>query len=67
MQEFGALFITCNKVPLSIDALLSMRIRSGETLHSYANRYWELYNEIGGENEQAAASTFWLGLLRIPS
>ena len=46
MQECGAQFITCNKVPQPIDALLSMRMRSGETIRSYENRYWELYNEI---------------------
>ena len=39
-----------------------MRMRSGETLRSYVNRYWELYNEIGGGNKWVAASTFWLGL-----
>ena len=62
MQAFGARFIMCNKVPQPIDALLSMRMSSGETLRSYANRYWELYNEIGRGNEQVAANTFWLGL-----
>ncbi|KAK9991858.1 hypothetical protein SO802_026843 [Lithocarpus litseifolius] len=36
--------------------------RSGETLRSYTNRYWELYNEIGSGNEQVAASTFRIGL-----
>ena len=35
----------------------------GETLRSYASRYWELYNEIGGGNEKIAASTFRMGLL----
>ncbi|XP_030958738.1 uncharacterized protein LOC115980645 [Quercus lobata] len=29
---------------------------------SYASRYWELYNEIGGGNEKIAASTFRMGL-----
>ena len=33
-----------------------------ETLHNYANRYWELYNEIGEDNEKIAANTFWMGL-----
>ena len=47
IQVFGAQFITCNKVLQLIDALLSMRMGNGETLWSYANRYWELYNEIG--------------------
>lgn len=26
------------------------------------NRYWELYNEIGGGNEQVVASNFRMGL-----
>ena len=39
MQAFGVQFIICSKVPQSIDALLSMRIRNGETLKSYTNRY----------------------------
>ena len=30
---------------------------------TYANRYQELYNEIGGGNQKVAASTFRLGLL----
>ena len=38
-------------------------MRVGETLRSYASRYWELYNEIGGGNEKIAASTFKMGLL----
>ena len=39
-----------------------MKMGARETLLDYANRYWELYNEIGGENEKVAASTFMLGL-----
>ncbi|XP_075633366.1 uncharacterized protein LOC142605814 [Castanea sativa] len=38
-----------------------MRMGSGETFRLYANRYWELYKEKGG-NEQVVASTFRLGL-----
>ena len=38
-----------------------MRMGSKETLRSYANWYWELYNEIGG-NEQVRVSIFRLGL-----
>ena len=45
-----------------MDALLSMKMGARETLHSYANRYWELYNEIGKGNEKIAARTFWMGL-----
>ena len=42
-----------------MDALLSMKIGAGETLHSYA----KLYNEIGEGNKKIVASTFRLGLL----
>lgn len=45
-----------------MDVLLSMKMGAKETLRSYASRYWELYNEIGGGNEKVAASTFRLGL-----
>ena len=47
IRVFGACFITCSRAPQPIDALLSIRMRSGETFQSYAGRYWELYNEIG--------------------
>ena len=50
-------------MPQPVDALLSMKIRVGETLRSYASRYWELYNEISGGNEKISASTFRMGLL----
>ena len=45
-----------------VDALLSMKIRVDETLRSYARRYWEIYNKIGGGNEKITASTFRMGL-----
>nr|XP_023887187.1 uncharacterized protein LOC111999288 [Quercus suber] len=63
IQEFGIWFVTCSRVPQPIDALLSIKMRVGETLCSYASRYWELYNEIGGGNEKIATSTFRMGLL----
>ena len=40
-----------------------MKIGARETLRSYGNRYWELYNEIGKGNEKITASTFRMGLL----
>ena len=55
--------MTCNHVPQFVGALLSMKMGAGETLRSYASRYWELYNEIGGGNEKVASSTFLMGLL----
>ena len=62
IQEFGSRFVTCSRVPQPVDALLSIKMWFGETLRSYASRYWELYNEIGGGNEKIAASTFRMGL-----
>ena len=62
IQEFGVRFMTCSQVPQPVDALLSMKIGVGETLRSYANRYWEMYNEIGGGNEKITTSTFRMGL-----
>nr|XP_023913783.1 uncharacterized protein LOC112025354 [Quercus suber] len=62
IQEFGVWFVTCSQVPQPVDALPSMKMKVGETLRSYASRYWELYNEIGGGNEKIAASTFRMGL-----
>ncbi|XP_050278036.1 uncharacterized protein LOC126719543 [Quercus robur] len=64
IQEFGVRFVTCSWVSQPVDALLSLKIRVGETLRSYTSRYWKLYNEIGGGNEKIAASTFRMGLLK---
>ena len=62
IQEFGVRFVTCSRVPQLVNALLSMKMRVGETLRSYANQYWELYNEIGRGNEKIAVSTFRMEL-----
>jgi len=45
-----------------VDALLSMKMGAGESLSNYTSRHWELYNEIGKDNEKITASTFRLGL-----
>ena len=45
-----------------MDSLLSLSIREGETLKTYSNRYWEMYNEIDGDFEDVAISTFKVGL-----
>ena len=39
-----------------------MKMRVGETLHSYASQYLELYNEIGRGNKKITASTFRMRL-----
>ena len=63
IQEFGVQFMTCSRVPQPVEVLLSMKMGAGETLLSYASRYWELYNEIGGSNKKIMMSTFRMGLL----
>ena len=37
-------------------------MRKGETLKTYLDRYWEMYNEIDGNFEDVAISTFKVGL-----
>ncbi|XP_023891106.1 uncharacterized protein LOC112003158 [Quercus suber] len=58
IQEFRIWFVTCSRVPQLVNALLSMKMKVGETLRSYASLYWELYNEINEGNEKIVASTF---------
>ncbi|XP_030941421.1 uncharacterized protein LOC115966307 [Quercus lobata] len=62
-RAFGARFITCSRVPQSLGSLLSMSIREGETLKTYSDRYREMFNEIEGEHDDVAISTFKPGLL----
>ena len=45
-----------------MDSLLSLSMREGETLKAYSDRYWEMYNEIEGKNNDVAISTFKSGL-----
>ena len=37
-------------------------MREGETLKMYFDRYWKMYNEIDGDFEDVAISTFKVGL-----
>ena len=39
IQEFGVRFMTCSRVPQPVDALLSMKMRVGETLRNYTSWY----------------------------
>ena len=39
-----------------------MSMREGETLKSYSDRYWEMFNEIDGDYDDVAISTFKAGL-----
>ncbi|XP_030973314.1 uncharacterized protein LOC115993254 [Quercus lobata] len=61
-RAFGARFITCNRVPRPLGSLLSMSMREGETLKAYSDRCWEMFNEIEGDYDDVAISTFKAGL-----
>ena len=43
-------------------SLLSISMREGETLKAYSDRYWEMFNEIDGDYDDVAISTFKAGL-----
>ena len=54
--------MTCSRVPRPLDSLLSMTMREGVTLKTYSDRYWEMFNEIGGDINDMAIRTFKVGL-----
>ena len=62
-QAFGARFITCSRVPRPLGFLLSMSMREGETLKTYSDRYWEMFNEINGDYDDVAINSFKASLL----
>ena len=45
-----------------MDSLLSMTMREGETLKTYFDKYWEMFNEIDGDFEDVDIRTFKVGL-----
>ena len=63
-QSFCSRFITCSRVPQPLDSLLSMSMKEGESVKAYAERYWEMFNEIDGDFDEAAIRTF---KVRLPS
>ena len=61
-QAFGSRFITCSRVPQPLASLLSLSIREEETMKTYSDKYWEMFNEIDGDFDNVAISTFKLDL-----
>ena len=61
-QSFCSRFITCSRVPQPLDSLLSMTMREGESVKAYAERYWEMFNEIDGDFDEVAIRNFKVGL-----
>ena len=61
-RAFGSRFVTCSRVPRPLDSLLSMTKRERETLKTYSDKYWEMFNEIDGNFDDVAVRTFKVGL-----
>ena len=62
-QAFSSRFVTNNRAPQPLSALLSLSIRDGETLKTYSSRYWEMYNEMDDNFDDVAINTFKSSLL----
>ena len=62
-RAFRSRFITCRKVPRLLDSLLSMTMREWETLKTYSDKYYEMFNEIDGDFDDVAIRNFKVGLL----
>ena len=61
-RAFGSHFIICSRVPRPLDSLLSMYMREWETLKTYSNRYWEMFNDIDGDFNDVTIRTFKVDL-----
>ena len=61
-RVFRSRFITCSRVSRPLDSLLSMSMREGETLKTYSDRYWEMFNEIDEDFDDMAIRTLKVGL-----
>ena len=61
-QSFCSRFITCSRVPQPLDSLLFMTMREGESVKAYAERYWEMFNEIDGDFDEVAIKTIKVSL-----
>lgn len=62
IRAFRARFMTCSRTPKLFISLLTMAMKEGETFRAYSDCYWELYNEIEGDNGGIIANTFKVGL-----
>ncbi|XP_030936412.1 uncharacterized protein LOC115961599 [Quercus lobata] len=61
-RTFRSHFIMYDMVPRCLDSLLYMTMREGETLKTYSNRYWEMFNEIDRDFDDMATRPFKVNL-----
>ena len=57
-QAFGSRYVTNNRVPRPLNALLPLSMCDRKTLKAYSGRYWEMYNEMNGNFDDVAINTF---------
>ena len=57
-QAFSSRFVTNNRAPRPLSALLSLSMCDGETLKVYSGRYWEMYNEMNDNFDDVVINTF---------
>ena len=51
------------RAPRPLSALLSLSMHDGETLKTYSDRYWEMYNEMEDNFDDIVIITFKNSLL----
>ncbi|XP_023900617.1 uncharacterized protein LOC112012467 [Quercus suber] len=61
-RAFGSRFVINNIEPRLLSTLLSLTMHDGVTLKAFLGRYWEMYNELEGNFDDVAISTFKNGL-----
>ena len=61
-RAFGSQFVTYSRVHRPLNSLLSMAMREKETLKTYSDKYWEMFDEIDGNFDDVAIRTFKVGL-----
>ena len=54
--------MTCSRVPRALNSLLSITMQEGETLKTYSDKYWEMFNEIDRDFDDMAIRTFKVSL-----
>ncbi|XP_065638839.1 uncharacterized protein LOC136071449 [Quercus suber] len=61
-QAFGSRFVTCQRVARPLASLLPLSMQECETLKTYSDRYWEMFNKMEGNFDEVALNTFKLSL-----
>ena len=61
-RAFRARFMTCSRIHRPLDSLFSMTMRERETLKTYSEKYWEMFNKIDRDFDDVVIRTFKVDL-----